>query len=415
LGPLAGDATAVVVGGGPSGVAAAIALVRGARDQGRRFRVVIVEGKQFAAAGHHNQCVGVLSPPIADLMQAELGIAFPLCLARVRVGGYVLHTPEAQIVLDGTGEPTWAMRRIQFDSFMLDAAQAQGVEVVSARLTEVEFHADYVVVYTDQALLRADVVVGAFGLDEGASAIFARATGYRAPPTLSAVVTKFHPGDAAIAAFGSRVHAFLPACPAIEFGAITPKGNHLTLNIAGGAVDSRHMDAFLRLPEVRRALPGLENAGRYDPHDLRFFRGRFPNGLARGYSGDRFVMVGDAAGLVRAFKGKGVTSGIQTGIRAAHVILREGFSAAAFRAYHAANQDIVSDLPYGQTVRHLAILASRLGLMTPVVRAARHAPRLRRALFEAVSGIRPYREVMRDVLSLDSVAALARAAGMRRW
>ena len=34
-------------------------------------------------------------------------------------------------------------------------------------------------------------------------------------------------------AFGNRIHAFLPTSPRIEFGAITPKGNHLTINIAG--------------------------------------------------------------------------------------------------------------------------------------------------------------------------------------
>jgi len=410
LGPLADGATAVVVGGGPSGVAAAVALARGAQTLGRRGRVVLIEAKQFAGAGHHNQCAGVLSPPIAELMQAELGIAFPHCLTRVRIGGYVLHTPGAQIVLDGAGETSVAVRRLQFDSYMLEAAQAQGVEVMSARLTDLEFQVNEAIVYTDQAPLRADVVVGAFGLDEGSGAIFARATGYRAPPALSAMVTKYHPGDEAIRAFGSRVHAFLPASLNIEFGAITPKGNHVTLNIGGAAVEARHMDAFLRLPEVRRALPGFANAGRYDPHDLRYFRGRFPNGLARGFSGDRYVMVGDAAGLVRAFKGKGVTSGIQTGIHAAQVILREGISASAFRSYHAANQDIVADLPYGQGVRHLTILASRLGLMTPLVRAAAYAPRLRRALYEAVSGSRPYRGILRAVLSAESLAAAARAA-----
>jgi flavin-dependent dehydrogenase len=61
-------------------------------------------------------------------------------------------------------------------------------------------------------------------------------------------------------------------------------------------------------------------------------------------------MVGDAAGLVRAFKGKGVTSAIQTGVRAAETILHHGISAAAFQSYRAANRDILADLPYGRAM-----------------------------------------------------------------
>ncbi|MCC7362218.1 MAG: hypothetical protein IT317_22225 [Anaerolineales bacterium] len=408
LGPLADHATAVVVGGGPAGIATALALQQGARALGRQVRVVVVEGKRFANGGHYNQCAGVLSPPIVELLRDELDLAFPHHLTRATITGYVLHTTAADILLDGACEPSLAVRRLHFDSYMVEAAQAKGVEVVSGRLTDLEFHADQVMAYTEVGPLAADVVVGAFGLDEGAAAIFRRTTAYRPPPALVSVVTKYHPGGEAIAAFGSRIHAFIPAVQAVEFGAITPKGNHLTLNIAGAAVGARHMEAFLRLPMVRRVLPGLENAGRLDANDLRYFRGRFPNGLAHGSSGDRYVMVGDAGGLVRAFKGKGVTSGIQTGVRAAQVILRQGISAAAFRAYHAANRDLVADMPYGQSVRHFTIWAARTGLMTAIVRAAEQCPPLRRALFDAVSGHRPYREVLQAGLTPATIAAVGR-------
>jgi len=128
--------------------------------------------------------------------------------------------------------------------------------------------------------------------------------------------------------------------------------------------------------------------------------------------------VGDAAGLVRAFKGKGVTSAILTGLRAAQVILRDGISAAAFQAYHVANSDITRDLPYGQMMRRLTILAARFNLLEPVLRAAEIDPGLRQALFDAVSAHRPYHDVVRETLSLTSVRAIAvalvRAATARR-
>jgi flavin-dependent dehydrogenase len=94
---------------------------------------------------------------------------------------------------------------------------------------------------------------------------------------------------------------------------------------------------------------------------------------------------GDAAGLVRAFKGKGVTSAIQTGLRAARVILGAGVSERALGDYLEANRDIIADLPYGQAMRGLTILAARLGTMGLVLDAAEADPGLRRALFDSAS------------------------------
>jgi flavin-dependent dehydrogenase len=407
LGPLPDGGTAVVIGGGPGGTATAIALKQGAQAMGRDARVVLVEGKRFAGEQHYNQCAGVLSPPISELVEQELRISFPKHLSRGEITGYVLHTARRQIVLDGEAEPSTALRRVQFDAYMLDAARKRDVEVIPARATGVEFHAERVIVYTENLPLEADVVVGAFGLDEGMAARFARAVDYRSPPVLNTLVTKYHPGQAAMEAFGPRIHAFLPSTPHIEFGAITPKGNHLTINIGGVGVDAEQMEAFLNLPEVQGALPDLENAGRFDSKDLTYFGGRFPRGQARNYAGDRFVMVGDAAGLVRAFKGKGVTSAIQTGVRAAQVILHEGISASAFKAYFAANRDITDDISYGQAMRRFTILSSRVGLMDIAIAAAEGDAKLRRALFDAVSAHRSYRDVARLAFSPRSFLVVA--------
>jgi len=257
------------------------------------------------------------------------------------------------------------------------------------------------------------VVIGAFGLDEGTARILQKAVGYHPPPSISSVVTKYHPGREQLDAFGNRIHAFLPSLPQIEFGAVTPKENHLVINIAGREVDWHRMDLFLALPEVRRLLPGLGNLPKEPLGGLIYYKGHFPCGLARNYTGDRYILVGDSAGLVRAFKGKGVSSAVQTGIRAAAVILHQGISAQAFRAFHAANRDILADMPYSFAVRRLTILASHLGLMDPVLVAAETNPQLHQALFNAVSAYQSYQEVVRAAFSLGSIFAILRtfAAG----
>ncbi len=411
LGPLGDGATVAVIGGGPAGAATAIALKRRARERARNVRVIVVEGKQFAGGQHYNQCVGVLSPPIATLVEQELGVPFPRHLTQRAVREYVLHAGNRSILLDGHVEPSLVVRRVQFDAYMLDAARQRGVEVVSARATDLEIGEHRVIVYTDSNAIEASVVVGAFGVDEGSGAFFRRTTGYRPPPTIGSIVTKCHPGESVMASLGDRIHAFLPRSLPIEFGALTPKGNHVALNIAGARVNAELMDAFRCLPEVRQALAGWDGATCLGEGDLRCFKGRFPCGLAHGFTGHRFLMVGDAAGLVRAFKGKGVTSAVQTGIRAAQVLLDAGIGDEALRAFHAANNDIVSDIPFGRVMRRVTVGASRLGLMGRVLLAAQRDTRLREALFDAVSAQRPYREVVRKLLSPSLPRALL--AGLR--
>jgi flavin-dependent dehydrogenase len=417
IGPLREGAHVVVLGGGPAGVACALWLQRTAMQQGRRSTVTILEGKEFIGERHYNQCVGVLSPPLEDLLQVQLGVPFPRHLVRTEIDEYVLHAWRSSVTLRREGVTSVAVRRVQFDAFMIEQARERGVAVVTARAEDVEFHDDRVVVYTEAGPMDADVVVAAFGMDAGAAAIFQRATDYRPPEALGSVVTKYHPGEAAMRGFGPRIHAFLPRHPRLEFGGVTPKGNHLTVNIAGASVDSVLMQDFLKMPEVRRVLPNLEQAGSLDSSDMRCFKGRFPVSLARGWYGDRYVMIGDAAGLVRPFKGKGVTSAVQTGIRAARTMMSAGVSRQAFHEHYAVeNRDLTQDVPYGRAIRLMVIALARLGLFDVILAAGEMEPRLHEALFDAVSGNMPYRKVWRDGLAPRSLAAILRAAvaGPRR-
>jgi flavin-dependent dehydrogenase len=376
---------------------------------GRQVSITIVEGKQFVGARHYNQCVGVLSPPLPSLMREKLDLPFPEHLARGKITGYVLHSGKEELELIGHDEPSVSLRRVQFDAYMLDAARERGISVLEARAVDIEFHNEGVVIYTENAPVEADVVVGSFGLDEGSAAMFSRHTPYIPPRALSSVVTKYHPGPAVMDDFGDNIHAFLPRHPRIEFGGITPKGDHLTINIAGSTVDIPLLRAFMDKDNVRQVAKKLNHAGKYDPDDLRIFKGRFPCSLARGYYGNRYVMVGDAAGLVRAFKGKGVTSGMLTGARAARTILEAGISQRAFEShYRTANEDIIGDIVYGQLMRRSAIWLARIGLMEIVVRAARRNPRLQQALYDAVSAEAPYRNVLSSSFAPRSVMAVLR-------
>ncbi|MFQ5577131.1 MAG: NAD(P)/FAD-dependent oxidoreductase [Anaerolineae bacterium] len=417
MGPLRDGQTAVIIGGGPGGTACGLALLKLAHSLGRRIRVILYDGKAFVGETHYNQCVGVLSPPIQSIM-AQLNVPFPHHLVQREVHAYVLHGEGRQIRLTEAGEPSYALRRVQFDAYMLDQARAHGVEVRESRVTDLEFLPDRVNVYAEGTNCRASVVFGAFGLDSGTATTLAQATSYRPPRFLTSLVTKVHPPPEAMSNFGDDIHAFLPRNPAIEFGAVTPKGNHLTVNIAGAHIDSRDIDAFLAYPPLRRLLHFADPACPYNPKDFVYYRGRFPISVARSFYGNRYACLGDAAGLVRAFKGKGVNSACQTALWAAETALTVGVSRRAFDDhYRRACRLILTDLPYGKAMRRLVIVGSRLGLVDRLIAAADHEPTLQRALFDAVSAHRPYRTVAAEVFHPPALARLIYAfarPGFRR-
>jgi flavin-dependent dehydrogenase len=400
----------VIIGGGPGGAACALALRRKADQLGLKPKITIIEGKQFVDEKHYYQCVGVLSPPLPELLEGDLGIPFPYDLCQVEIQGYVLHSSANQITLEGDDDTSYAMRRVQFDQYMFTQVKKKGIDIFPGRAVDLEFHQDRVIVYTESLPLEADVVVGAFGLDEGSASMFSRHTKYRPPAAMNSLVTKCHSEADEESNLKGYIHAFLLSNPRIEFGAVTPKCTHCTINIAGDSVDSPLMDKFIDHPSVQTVLPELDREHPNGTNDLIYFKGRFPRSLAGHYYGDRYVMIGDAAGLVRAFKGKGVTTAVMTGIRAAETILNHGYSRQAFHDhYRTANQDIIQDLPYGRAMRLLTIFMSRVGLINLVLRAAHSTPDLQEALFDAVSAHALYREVFAKSLRPRTIFAIARA------
>lgn len=392
MGPLAEGARVVVVGGGPGGVGTALALNNLARQMHRAIHITIYEGKVFEGEHHFNQCSGVLSPPIEQTLQDGLGVPFPHHLIQREITGYILHTDNRTILLESDDPPSYAIRRVQFDAYLLEQARARGITVVNSRVTDLEFHADRVMVYSESGNDRADVIVGAFGSDDGSAVVFERATDYRAPQFLDSIVTKIHPHTDWMSTFGNNIHAFLPAMPGIEFGAITPKGNHLTMNIAGAQINATVMEKFIHSRAPQTVLPCLNEA--QGEHDLAFFKGRFPFSQARAFSGNRYVIVGDAAGLMRPFKGKGVNSALLTGTWAAQTMMTAGISARAFRDYHRACRDITDDLPYGKAMRAVTIALSKTRALDMVIALAEQDARLRHMLFDAVSAHRSYRSIV---------------------
>jgi len=408
--PLKDGSTVAIIGGGPAGSSCAIKLKREARKEGLDIRVVLFEGKDFEF--HYNQCVGVLSPPLEAILEKELGVSLPLDLIRRRIYAYRLHTQGSEVLLMGREEdwPTYTVRRVKFDKFMLEKAEELGAEVVKARVTDLEFvrsgPLDEVRVYSESGYLRADVVVGAFGLDEGMLSVFENATekgkSYRRPSKfLKTFITKFHTERGFIERkLGNIIYAFLLPLPPIEFGAITPKEDHVIINIAGEEVTSLDMDRFLDLPQVQDHLPC------FNREELVYFEGKFPTAPAKNPFGHRFVTVGDATGWMRPFKGKGINTAISTGIEAAKVLLQHGVSREAFEHYARRCQGLLEDYYFGMGVRLFCKAGSRCHLLDPLIEGAKVDLGLYEALYNSVSGQESYKVILQKTLNLRTTKKL---------
>lgn len=390
--------TVAVIGGGPGGSAAAIRLARLSKAGGLSLRILLFEGKDFER--HYNQCVGVLSPPIEELLQCRLEVDLPYEIFKRQIFGYRLHAGNREILLVGPhrGGATYAVRRVNFDRFLLSCAERSGVEVFRNRVTWIDFPTggrDKVFLYTEGGMARADVVVGAFGLDDGMIDIFEASTRgrYRRPGRfMHTYVTKIHTDRHFIEQkLGDIIYAYLfpPGLPNLEFGAITPKGDHIIVNVAGHRASVEDMFAFLSLGAVRQHLPPIL------PDIQEVFRGKFPGAPGRGAIGDRYLTVGDATGWMRPFKGKGINLAIETGILAADTIVENGISLDSFRTYEERTADLRSDYLYGTWMRHLCKAGEIAGMLGTVLTMAKLDQDVHDALFNAVSGHDSFRNIFR--------------------
>lgn len=410
-GPLKDGATIVVIGGGPGGTSCAIRLKREAAKVGINIRVVLYEGKDFGL--HQNPCVGVLSPPVEKLLAEKLDIVLPTDLLKRQIYGYRLHAGGSNIFLVGEdpGGPTFTVRRVKFDEFMLTKAVAAGVEVRRSRVAEVEFmegpREARARVYSESDYIEADFVVGAFGTDEGTINIFERSgVGYRHPDKyLKTFVAKYHIERGFIEQkLGNIIYAFLfpREIPRIEFAAITPKGDHILINIAGADVRSTDMDRFLRLPEVRGYLPDMK------AEDLFYYVGRFPIGHCKRAYGRGYLLVGDATGWLRPFKGKGIAAAITAGVEAADTIVYQGISEKALAHYQERCAQLLHDRIYGRGVRTFSWLAARSGLMKVMLGFAREEPVAYDALFRSVSGHDSFKNILKASLNVSTLLRFCR-------
>ncbi len=418
----------IIVGAGPAGTFTAHFLRQHARELGVDLRMTMFDAKDFTRSGPAgcNMCAGGITGSLTARMEA-CGIDLPADVIQDRVSGFRLITTggSARIRRDGPDNtvatvfrgngprfgPDFAGTNVSFDDSLLEGIEGPDIEILREPVTDIHPVSDpdepISVSYgrgPDKLRLHGDLVVGAFGLSGRLSRQLARdGVPYSPPRTVRACQAELLVGrDYIRDALHGEIQVFNLGLPRASLVAMVPKGDFLTCTMIGRqdlSIDD--LLEFLDHDRVRRRLPRgweIPNEFCYCHPGIAVTAGIHP------YA-DRLVLVGDAA-CCRYYK-NGLETAFDSAAIAAHVAMRLGVSAGAFRAHYSDECDrlVNRDNRYGRALfRANNVIAgnrawSRAFLALCRAGGGKVSTRMREVLWALFSGDRPYRQIVKQTLN----------------
>jgi hypothetical protein len=225
--------------------------------------------------------------------------------------------------------------------------------------------------------------------------------GYRRPETTMTYICEFLLGRETIEKYlGTSMHVFLLDLPRLEFAALIPKGEVVTMCMLGDRIDDELVTAFLDSPEVRQCLP----PGDLPPRACNCSPLINVRGAVQPF-GDRLVFLGDS-GVTRLYK-DGIGAAYRVAKAAATTVVFEGISAEDFRQrFGRVCRSISIDNTLGRFVFAVNDLLkarrfSRRAILRMTAREQQSATSPRRlsgVLWDLFTGSAPYREVLLNTL-----------------
>ena len=325
-----------IIGGGPAGSFFSYFLLDLAERSGIKLKVEIFEKKNFSKLGPAgcNHCGGIISESLVQILSSE-GIVIPSSVLQRGIDSYILHmeTGSTRIekllhekriaaVFRGAG-PLGAGENggKSFDSFLLDLAKKKGASHVNEKVTRVHLNDGFPVITTKNGSSKTyDLVAGSVGLLKLSLELFQNTDfGYQPPHITKTFICEFSLGAEKIRHyFGNSMHVFLLNIPRLDFAALIPKGDFVTLVLLGREIDKNLVHSFLTAPEVIQCFP--PDLDVLNGYSCQCYPKINIKSAVKPYA-DRIVLLGDCA-TSKLYK---------NGIGAAYLTAKAAASTAVFR------------------------------------------------------------------------------------
>jgi len=404
-----------VIGGGPSGSFFSYFFLELANRLGIEAELDIIEAKDFLNIGPKgcNNCGGIISESLVQLLSAE-GITLPPDVIRRGIDSYVMHTDDRNVkigtpleekrigsVFRGSGpmgseKTEWK----SFDKFLQDLCIQKGANVITDKVIDVHYENSRPKVKTKSDFERSyDLVVAAVGLDNKSLKILEEANiKYQPPSTTKTYISEYFLGEALVSEyFGDSMHVFLMNIPNLEFGALIPKGDYITLVLLGEEINKELVESFLNSQQVIDCFPKAS--------DLTQIRScqcypKINTQTAKYMYGDRFVAIGDSA-TSKLYK-NGIGAAYVTAKAAATTVLFNGVSSRDFEKFYL---PACKSLHYDNTIGKVVFLITKMIKINPLLKRGvvktvmkeqnkigekRH---MSTVLWDTFTGSAPYKEI----------------------
>ncbi len=366
-----------VIGAGPAGSMFSYFFLNMAELVGLQADVDMYEPRQFCHRGPSgcNHCGGIVSESLVQRLATE-GINLPGNIVQRGIESYTLHmdvcdveiaTPLSEkriaAIYRGNGPKASSPEAADsFDGYLQELAQDKGATIVRRLVTGISRDGERMSVQcADQTSDNYDLVVVAAGVNSRLLDILeSDMPSFRQPDRTKTFICEFHLGEELInKTFGPSMHVFLLDIPRLEFAALIPKGDYVTLCLLGDNIDEELMEQFFRSPEVRNCFPQKM----IPPHVCHCYP-RINLKPSRPIYGDRLVMIGDS-GSTRLFK-DGIGASYRTAKAAAKTVIFHGVGADSFKHHYA---------PLCQRIDHDNLVGKFVFNIAGLVQKARFARR----------------------------------------
>ena len=335
-----------VIGGGPAGSFFSYFLLQNAQRRNLELKLDIFEPRDFnrRAPGNCNMCGGIISESLVQNLAGE-GINIPKEIIQRRIDSYHLHMDVGSVLIPtplrekriasvhrGSGPRTFEpLNSNSFDGFLLGRATEQGANLIAERVGGGAWEDGWPVVETKSGRKeRYDLLVGATGVNSGALKNFVEpGAGYQPPKSAKAYICEMYLGHSMVKRYiGSSMHIFLLDLPRVEFAAIIPKGDYVSICLLGEDIDKDVVQTFLKTREVKSCMPPLWRP----PKDFCRCSPRINVASAVQPFGDRVVFIGDS-GTTKLYK-DGIGAAYRTSKAAANTVAYWGVGKEDFRHHY---------------------------------------------------------------------------------